>query len=167
MNPSHCGGVPPRYPTRKILASCASPTSGATRATARIVTTDTTCVIARLHPAPPPPAPARRSCPSRGTSWLRLSGAARHSLDRRCAGRACQGRGGSGRPTGRMPRSGWCCWQLIEQLPRVPEVPGVEPLREPAIDGRKHFARLVTPTLSGQETRETDCSPQLQRLLLP
>src|SRR5262245_29535780 len=68
---------------------------------------------------------------------------------------------------GRMPSSGWCCWQLIEQLLRVPEVPGVEPLGEPAIYGRKHFARLVTPTLSGQETRETDRSPQLQRLLLP
>src|SRR5262249_34025757 len=48
----------------------------------------------------PPPSPARRSCPSRGTSSWRSGGTPQPSRCRRCAGTPCQAQDGSGRRAG-------------------------------------------------------------------
>ena len=53
-----------------------------------------------LLAAPPPPAPARTACPSRGTSSSRSSSARALAAAAPDAGRACRGRGGSGRRGG-------------------------------------------------------------------
>src|SRR4029453_6346795 len=48
----------------------------------------------------PPPSPASTSSPSRDTSSSRWRGAPAHASAGPCAGRACRGRGGSGRRGG-------------------------------------------------------------------
>src|SRR5262249_38963980 len=73
----------------------------------------------RTAPLPPPPAPARRPCPSRGTSSWPSSGAPRPSPGRRCASTACRGRGGSGQ------RGGACRASLLR--PRPPDSASVLP----------------------------------------
>src|SRR4029434_4830007 len=65
------------------------------------ISPDRACRVADLnfHAAapstPPPPAPARTACPSRGTSLPRWSGARGPARACRCAGRAWRRRGGS------------------------------------------------------------------------
>jgi hypothetical protein len=49
---------------------------------------------------PPPPSPASTSCPCRGTSSSRWRGAPGPARACPCGGRACRGRGGSGRRGG-------------------------------------------------------------------
>src|SRR5262249_32340942 len=53
-------------------------------------TTEPNSHLPYLLKPPPPPSPARGSCPSRGTSWQRWSDAPVRSPGRRCGDTACR-----------------------------------------------------------------------------
>src|SRR5262245_2008315 len=97
------------------------------------------------RPSPPPPAPDRTACPSRGTSWLRCRDAPVPALAGPCAGRACRGRGGSGR------RGGAC---QVHALLRVHLDTGAPPPRPPvALGAKRHRLTRAVPTLHDHARR--------------
>ena len=88
---------------RAIFPACCAPTASGAARRARVPTRNarrSTRVIARLHPAPRRPSPARSPCPSRGTSALAVVRCSSAFAPSPCGGGACRGRGGSGRRGG-------------------------------------------------------------------
>jgi hypothetical protein len=93
----------PRPRPTRARACCAPAASGVTRAPATEVTRKRrrsmpgSCTVTPTSASPPPPSPASTSCPSRGTSSSRRRGVPGPARACPCGGRACRGRGGSGR----------------------------------------------------------------------